>query len=126
MNSLLALRAQARPTGVIAFNDVVALGALHAAQEHGLQIPRDLSIIGMDDIFFAAHTSPPLTTISQPKYDMGVLAVQALSQMNGNGLTAVGGCTVLQSPLAVRDSTGPAPEAVTPIPQDLSQMNTPA
>lgn len=126
MSSLIGQPAQDRPTGVIAFNDVVALGALHAAQAHGLQIPHDLSVIGVDDIFFAAHTSPPLTTISQPKYDMGVLAVQALSQMNGIDPASAGGCTILQSPLAVRDSTGPAPETAKLVAQEPSQMDTPA
>jgi LacI family transcriptional regulator len=109
MGALMDKPTHERPTGVIAFNDVVALGALHAAQVRGLRVPRDVSVIGMDDIFVAAHTHPPLTTISQPKYDMGVMAVQAVSQMQGSNGNTTGGCTILESPLAVRDSTGPAP-----------------
>ena len=99
-----------RPTGVIAFNDVVALGALHAARVRDLRVPQDLSIIGVDDIFAAAHAHPPLTTINQPKYRMGALAVQTLRRMKLGEVEAAGSCTVLESPLIVRESTGPAPQ----------------
>jgi DNA-binding LacI/PurR family transcriptional regulator len=109
MRTLLELPVAERPTGVIAFNDTVALGAMHAARVHGLRVPRDISIIGVDDIFAAAHAYPPLTTISQPKYQMGKLAVQTLARMNEEQMNVTGGCTVLESPLIVRESTGPAP-----------------
>jgi DNA-binding LacI/PurR family transcriptional regulator len=111
MRLLLELPSADRPTGVIAFNDAVALGALHAVRIHGLCVPRDISIIGVDDIFVAAHAYPPLTTIGQPKYQMGKLAVQTLARMNEGPMNATSGCTVLESPLIVRESTGPAPLA---------------
>lgn len=107
MRLLLDLPSTERPTGIIAFNDAVALGALHAVRIHGLCVPQDISIIGVDDIFVAAHAYPPLTTISQPKYQMGKLAVQTLARMNEGQMNATGGCTVLESPLIVRESTGP-------------------
>jgi DNA-binding LacI/PurR family transcriptional regulator len=109
MRSLLELPSAERPTGVISFNDAVALGALHAIRIHGLRVPHDISIIGIDDIFVAAHAYPPLTTISQPKYQMGKLAVQTLTRMNEGEMNSTGGFTILESPLIVRESTGPAP-----------------
>jgi LacI family transcriptional regulator len=109
MLALLDLAPDERPTGVIAFNDVIALGALHAARTRGLRVPHDLSVIGVDDIFAAAHAHPPLTTVSQPKYRMGALAVQTLRQMSRGQMDTLSSCTVLESPLIVRESTGPAP-----------------
>lgn len=109
MSMLMQLPVDKRPTGVIAFNDVVALGALHAARVQGVRVPQDVSVIGVDDIFASAHSHPPLTTISQPKYRMGALAVQVLRQIGDPNMKMSSGCTVLESPLIVRESTGPAP-----------------
>jgi DNA-binding LacI/PurR family transcriptional regulator len=72
MSALLALPASERPTAVVAYNDLMALGALHAIRTHRLRVPEDISVVGIDDISMAAHTNPPLTTIAQPKYRMGV------------------------------------------------------
>ena len=109
MMTLLDLAPEERPTGVIAFNDVIALGALHAARTRGMRVPQDLSLIGVDDIFAAAHADPPLTTIGQPKYRMGALAVQTLRRISLGQMSTPCSCTVLESPLIVRESTGPAP-----------------
>lgn len=66
------------PAAIFACNDLMALGALRAAAESGRQVPADLAIVGFDDIELASYTSPPLTTIAQPKADLGRLAVQWL------------------------------------------------
>jgi LacI family transcriptional regulator len=66
------------PTAVFAVNDIIALGALRAAHDAGLRVPEDLSIIGMDDIFAAMTSNPPLTTIAKPKYAIGVTAARFL------------------------------------------------
>jgi LacI family transcriptional regulator len=76
MQRLLALRQ--RPTAVFAVNDVLALGALRAAQSAGVRVPEHMSLIGMDDIFAAETTSPPLTTIARPRYDIGATAARFL------------------------------------------------
>jgi DNA-binding LacI/PurR family transcriptional regulator len=110
MRALLGLPADERPTAIIAFNDIIALGALHAVRVYGLNVPQDISIVGVDDIAVAAHTYPPLTTIGQPKYRMGKLAVQTLRRMCEGRLSAGNNCTLLESPLIVRESTGPAPQ----------------
>jgi len=66
------------PTAVFAVNDIIALGALRAAQLAGMHVPEDMSIIGMDDIFAAMTSNPPLTTIAKPKYAIGVTAARYL------------------------------------------------
>ena len=110
MRALLDLPAGERPTAIIAFNDIIAVGALHAVRAHGLCVPQDISIVGVDDIAVAAHTYPPLTTLGQPKYRMGKLAVQTLRRMREGRINPGNNCTLLESPLIVRESTGPAPQ----------------
>lgn len=68
------------PTAVFSFTDVMALGALRAAADMGLSVPVDLSVMGYDNLEMSGYTSPKLTTISQPIYDMAQAAVQALQR----------------------------------------------
>lgn len=63
MTSLLAL--PDRPTGVVCITDLIAIGAMRAAREHGLAVGRDVSVIGYDGLPLGAHTDPPLTTMTQ-------------------------------------------------------------
>lgn len=109
MNTLLDLPSENRPTAVLAFNDLIALGALHAAWLRGVRIPQEISMIGVDDIFPSLYANPPLTTIGQPKFRMGVMAVQRLRLMTEEAWLNSNNVTVLESPLIVRESTGPAP-----------------
>jgi DNA-binding LacI/PurR family transcriptional regulator len=67
-----------RPTAVVAANDMMALGAMVEFRAAGLQIPRDVSIVGFDDIAFATLCEPPLTTICLPRMELGRRAVEAL------------------------------------------------
>jgi LacI family transcriptional regulator len=107
MSSLLTLPANQQPSAVIAYNDVMALGALHAIRTYRVQVPEEISVMGFDGIALAAHSNPPLTTIEQPKYRMGKLAMQMLRQVI-QGQPALGtGYTLMESPLVVRESTGP-------------------
>lgn len=76
MNTLLALPNP--PRAVFACNDMMAIGAMQAIHEANLQIPDDVSIIGFDDIMFATYTMPPLTTVAQPSYEMGLIAAEIL------------------------------------------------
>jgi DNA-binding LacI/PurR family transcriptional regulator len=64
------------PTAVFCYNDMTAIGLLRAAREAGLRVPRDLSVVGFDDITLASYACPPLTTIAQPKAEMGRRALQ--------------------------------------------------
>ena len=106
MSGLLSQGPTARPTAVLAYNDVMALGALHAIRAHHLRVPDDISVVGFDDIAMAAHTNPPLTTIAQPKYRLGRLAMQMLRQMLRGDVLSGDGYTLLESPLIVREFDG--------------------
>lgn len=108
MSSLLALPLANRPTAVIAYNDLMALGVLHAIRAHRLRVPDDISVVGVDDIAMAAHANPPLTTIAQPKYRMGRLAMQTLHRMLQGHLPPEESFTLMESPFVVRESTAPA------------------
>jgi DNA-binding LacI/PurR family transcriptional regulator len=80
LESLRAL--DALPDAVFCYNDMTAIGLMTAAYRVGLSVPRDLAVVGFDDIPFATHCHPPLTTIAQPKIEMGQLAMKmALSLM---------------------------------------------
>lgn len=71
---------QPYPTAIFATNDWMAIGAMRATHELGLDIPRDLSVIGLDDIVVAAHYHPPLTTITIPKQRLARAATELLLQ----------------------------------------------
>jgi LacI family transcriptional regulator len=67
-----------RPTGLFCFRDLMAMGVYQAAMEAGLRIPQDLSVVGFDDMEFAAGLVPGLTTVALPHYEMGSWGVQQL------------------------------------------------
>lgn len=95
-------------TALFAFNDISAMGAIHAIQEAGMRVPEDVSVIGFDDIYFARFNNPAITTIRQPLFEMGKIAAQTLlkrlSQANGNGYKIPQTLTV-EPELVVRSST---------------------
>lgn len=64
--------------GIVCGNDLIAAGAIEAIKKQGLDIPGDIKIIGLDNIYFSKYLSPPLTTIEQPAYEMGRAAAQML------------------------------------------------
>lgn len=70
--------AHRRPTGVFAANDLLAIGLLQGFVTRGLQVPRDIAIVGYDDIEFAAAAAVPLSSVRQPRHRMGVAAAEAL------------------------------------------------
>ena len=71
-------------TAVFCYNDMIATGVLIACQERGIAVPQELSVIGFDDIKMASYVTPPLTTIQQPKIEMGRLATQVLLDLLQN------------------------------------------
>lgn len=72
-------------TGVLAFNDLVAMGLLSGLHERGIDVPGDLSITGFDDIPFANFTTPPLTTAAVPINDIGEQAWEEMRRLLGDG-----------------------------------------
>lgn len=103
--TLKVLSMERPPTAILAYNDLVALGSLRALRERGLSVPGDISIVGYDDIFLSAYLDPPLTTVSQPKYTMGKLAVDMLLRLIG-GEKIANKCISLRPELVVRASCG--------------------
>jgi LacI family transcriptional regulator len=67
-----------RPTAIFAANDLSAIGVMDVARDLGIDVPRDLSVVGFDDIPESTATTPPLTTVHQPIQQMGATAVQLL------------------------------------------------
>lgn len=72
------LRGEVKPTAIFACNDLMAVGCISAATELGFRIPADLSVVGFDDVRLASFTNPPLTTVAQPKVEIGRLATEML------------------------------------------------
>lgn len=100
------LASKQRPTAIFAGSDLQALGVLEAARVQQLRVPRDLSLVGFDDLPLSLWTSPPLTTVRQPLADMAATAVRlVLSQ--GRGEQADNRNVELATTLIVRETTGP-------------------
>lgn len=96
-------------SAIFAFNDVTAIGAISALREAGLRVPKDISVLGFDDITAAAMHHPPLTTIHQPLRSMGQVAASALlSLIRGEVPHAHAPAITVYPRLVVRKSTGHA------------------
>lgn len=96
-------------TGAFCANDQMALGFIHAAYDHGVDVPTDLSVVGFDDIPEAEHYLPPLTTVHQDFDVLGRRAVDRLLSAMRDGVVVPGGAPDLLRPqLIVRRSTGDA------------------
>jgi DNA-binding LacI/PurR family transcriptional regulator len=95
------------PSAVFCYNDMTAIGVLQAAREANISVPGDLAVIGFDDIPFASYVSPSLTTINQPKREMGRLAVEmALSLAEADDRADLElSDIVVKGELVVREST---------------------
>ena len=99
------------PTAIFACNDLMAVGAISAAVELGRKVPDDLSVVGFDDVRLASFTNPPLTTVVQPKYEMGVIAAtMLLERMRNHDMPPRR--RMFDTTLVIRQSTAPvgAPE----------------
>jgi DNA-binding LacI/PurR family transcriptional regulator len=96
-------------TAIACHNDITAIGALRALRAAGVNVPRDISIVGCDDIAAASWVVPSLTTVAQQKAEMGRMAVERLLAMLGAGESGIEPATIrVPMVLEVRESTGPA------------------
>lgn len=94
-------------TAIFASNDQMAIGLMHAIRDEGLDVPRDVSVVGFDDIPEAAHFWPPLTTVRQDFAELGRRCVELLLGPLDDAAPAT--ATTITPELVVRASTGPAP-----------------
>ena len=105
------LTATDRPTAIFAANDMTAVGMLLEARACGIKVPEALSVVGLDDIWLAAQTDPPLTTVALPRYEIGQLAMRMLFDLldspRAEYIDTV--YTRVRTSLVIRQSTGPAP-----------------
>lgn len=105
----LALPRGDRPTGIFAFSDEMACAFLSTLRRAGFEVPRDVSLIGFDDIELASHLAPALTTIRQPKRDLGQRAARILlDRIEGQAVAPV---TLLAPQLMRRETVAPPPAA---------------
>ena len=105
------LLARQKPfTALFAYNDISAIGAIRAFQEHGLRVPQDVSVMGFDDILAAAFNTPSLTTVRQPLSRMGQVAAQSLLERI-EGRKDYPAEIAIEPELVVRESTSQAPIA---------------
>lgn len=104
---LLAL--EGAPDAAFCYNDLTAIGLMRAARKCGRVIPRDLALVGFDDIPFASYVQPSLTTVAQPKDEMGRQAVQMVLGLMASGEPGVPAVSdvIVQGRLIVRESTAP-------------------
>ena len=105
------LERDAPPTAIFAANDDMAAGVLMAAHRMGLEIPRDVSIVGFDDSEIAEKMWPALTTVRQPLLELGHSATSLLIEAASRKASATPRGSVLDYSIIYRDSTGPAPAA---------------
>lgn len=93
-----------RPDAIFAISDIMAIGAINAIIEKGLNVPDDIAVCGFDNISFASMFNPPITTISQPTYDMGCVAMKILlNQINQESSDKE--CVIMEHKLIVRATT---------------------
>ena len=102
MNAILDI--DRLPTAVLAYNDLIAVGAMDAIKQRGLSIPQDISLVGFDDIGLASEVNPSLTTVHVRKRTMGIMAVKSLLQII-KGTEEPVKKVLVPTRLVIRDST---------------------
>ncbi len=107
------LNLQDRPTALVCYNDMIAIGVMKAMHQAGLHVPEDISVTGFDNIVFSAYTHPPLTTLDQPKRFIGAEAARLLLELLDTPLSHPSSNQMkvrsLKGQLLIRESTAPPP-----------------
>lgn len=99
------LHCRTRPTAVFCANDILAVGAMHACRDQGINVPSDLSIMGFDNHPVAEHVTPPLSTIRVPAEEMGREATRTLLRAIADGESPTS--SILPTETVIRSSTAP-------------------
>ena len=103
-----------RFTAVFCSNDEMAIGAIQALKARGLKVPQDISVIGFDDIRFSRYMDPPLTTVAQPKDELGREAMNLLIELL-RGIDMPARKRILPTQLVIRGSTARCPGKIRPV-----------
>lgn len=100
-----------RPTALVCYNDMMAVGVMKGLQQAGIRVPNDISITGFDNIIFSAYTNPPLTTLDQPKRFIGAEAARLFLELLDTPLNQRSSThknvRILKGRLLIRESTAP-------------------
>lgn len=94
-----------RPTAIFAANDLIAFGAMRAAEDAGIRVPEELSVVGFDDIQMASVVRPGLTTVRQPAYEMGRTAMRMLLERINGRVEGAARRHLFEAELIVRSTT---------------------
>ncbi|MGO3663056.1 LacI family DNA-binding transcriptional regulator [Microbacterium gubbeenense] len=105
-DELAARSARSRPDGLIAAADALAAGAIHALQVHGIDVPRDIAVIGHDNNHFAHDNTVPISSVAQPGHDMGLTAAALLLEEILTPNEHTHRTVTMQPSLVVRESSG--------------------
>lgn len=97
------------PTAIFCANDEMAFGAIHELRRRGRDVPGDVSVVGFDDIYLSEAFFPPLTTVSQPRAEIGHAAMSMLLDVMADARTPRGPL-VMPTELKIRGTTGPCPK----------------
>jgi len=98
------LQGKGRPTAIAAANDQMAFGVIKAAKAMGLAVPKDLAVVGFDDIPLSSYFDPPLTTVKIPMHDLGAASMETLLSLISGG--KIEKTKRFKTTLQVRQSTG--------------------
>ena len=109
---LLELAQPIKPTAIVALNDAMAIGAMHAIQSAGLKVGQEIGVTGFDDSPYAKFLNPPLTSVSQPAWEVGQMVIKILmTGLMENRKPEFAG-TLLPPSLVVRQSSLCHPEEI--------------
>lgn len=117
------LNLQPRPTAVVCSNDMMAVGVLRVLAERGIKVPRDMSVVGFDDIHLAEFMNPPLTTVRMSRQELAKAAFKGLETLWRD---EAGSCSPIRvdTHLVVRQSTQPPREAAQALPRKSRSRKT--
>jgi DNA-binding LacI/PurR family transcriptional regulator len=105
------LKRRSQPTGIICSNDLMAIGVLKVLHSNGVDVPAEISVIGLDDIHLAEFTSPPLTTVRLPRTQLAEACFDALFRRLRPKEPQAACTLVVPTLLVVRESTSFPPHA---------------
>jgi DNA-binding LacI/PurR family transcriptional regulator len=98
------MQLRGRPDAVFAFNDNLAIGAIHALLGAGMRVPDDVAVIGFDDIPLAPYVRPSLSSVAVPAYELGSTAAERLLRQLAGELVV--GAVWLKTQIVERQSSG--------------------